>query len=421
MKLFLLQIYRFGVVAVIAWLIRDLAVQQRTQGDSPVQVEEVAAIYPEAKSLRPDDSLRDGLFVLDRTGGELGYIVRTQPQCQGIIGYAGITDALVLMDRDWKILGISIHGSEDTLDYVKNISVDRRFLKKWNGLSWGAAAELDLQKAGIEGVSGATMTSMAIARSVKARLQLTQNEMIGAPGWAVSWRDAGMLIVVGLAGVMAFGPSERRQRWKRPFQVILVVYVGLLAGDLVAVKLLAGWNRSGVPITTAPGLVLLTAAALIVPWATRKPFYCHHVCPHGAAQELIGALRPKRWQWSLSPGVVRGLEYLPFGLLLFVAVVALLALPFDLAAVEPFAAYVLPSAGGATLVVAVVGLIAAFFVPQAYCRFGCPTGALLNFVRARGETDRFSRRDAAALVLTVITAGVHGSYLPLMAWLKGIP
>ena len=26
--------------------------------------------------------------------------------------------------------------------------------------------------------------------------------------------------------------------------------------------------------------------------------------------------------------------------------------------------------------VAAVGLIAAFFVPQAYCRFGCPTGAL---------------------------------------------
>jgi len=42
-------------------------------------------------------------------------------------------------------------------------------------------------------------------------------------------------------------------------------------------------------------------------------------------------------------------------------------------------------------------------------------------VRARGETDRFSRRDAAALVLTVITASVHGSYFPLMAWLKGIP
>ena len=38
-------------------------------------------------------------------------------------------------------------------------------------MTWNAAADLDLKEAGIEGVAGATMTSMAIARSVKARLK----------------------------------------------------------------------------------------------------------------------------------------------------------------------------------------------------------------------------------------------------------
>jgi NosR/NirI family transcriptional regulator, nitrous oxide reductase regulator len=417
-----LQVYRLAVVVVIAWLIRDVAIRQRTHGDSPITVEELKAAFSEAAALRPDDSARDGLFVLAVNGRELGYVVRTQPQCQDIIGYAGVTDTLVLLDRDWKILGLKIHGSEDTIDYVKNIETDRRFLKKWNGLTWGQAADLDLRAAGIEGVSGATMTSMAMARSVKARLQMSRDELVARPALRFGWRDVGMLAVLVLATIMAFGPTTWRHRAKRPYQILIIVYVGFVAGDLLAQKLLAGWARGGVPWTTAPGLVLLTVAAFLVPWATRKPIYCHQICPHGAAQELIGRLRPARWQsWTLPPGAVRSLEYLPVALLFLVLIVALLALPLDLAGIEPFAAYVVRSAGWATLTVAVIGLVASFFIPQAYCRFGCPTGAALNFVRARGPTDGFSRRDATALVFVAVAVGLNWAYLPVMHWVRGVP
>jgi hypothetical protein len=421
MKQLALQLYRLAVVCVIAWLIRDLAVRQRTHGDSPIQVEEIQGFLPEAHSLRPDSSERDGLFALDRIGRELGYVVRTQPQCRDIIGYCGVTDALIVLDPDWKILGLAVHSSEETKDYVDNVVLDRRFLKKWNGMSWNQAAELDLEEAGIEGVSGATMTSMAIARSVKARLQMSADEIAARPSLRFGWRDWGLIVVLGAAGVMAFGKAAWRHRWKRVYQVALVVYVGFVAGDLVAQKLLAGWARSGIPWSTAPGLVLLVGAAFVVPWSTRKPLYCHHVCPHGAAQELISHFRPARFQWTPSAGVVRGLEYLPASLLVFTLIVIMLALPFDLAGIEPFAAYIVRSAGVATLAVAGIGLVASFFVPQAYCRFGCPTGALLNFVRARGATDRFSRRDAAALALVLFALLLNWKYLSLMMWVRGTP
>jgi hypothetical protein len=418
-KQVLLQLYRLGVVGVIAWLIRDLAVRQRTQGDSPIRVEEVKGFFAEAARLRPDDSARDGLFVLDRRGRELGYVVRTQPQCHDIIGYCGVSDVLVVLDPNWKIAGLKVHASDDTLDYVKSVEMDRRFLKKWNGMTWEAAGDLDLQKAGIEGVSGATMTSMAMARSVKARLQMNRDQIVTRPALRLGWRDWGMIVVLATAALMAFGKPEWRHRWKRPYQIALMVYVGFIAGDLVAQKLVVGWARTGIPWTTAPGVVLLVAAALLVPWTTRQPFYCHQVCPHGAAQELLGRVRPKRWQWTLPPGVVRGLEYLPVALLLLVVLVALLALPLDLAGIEPFAAYVVTSAGVATLTVAGIGLVASLFVPQAYCRFGCPTGALLNFVRARGATDHWARRDTAALVLVAVAIALNWKYLAVITWLKG--
>ena len=419
MKQLALQLYRFAAVAAVAWLVRDVAVRQRIQGESPVTASEVTAFLPAAASLRPDDSARDGLFVLDRAGRELGYVVRTQPRCRDILGYAGVTDTLVILDRDWQILGLAIHASEDTTDYVRSIALDRKFLKKWNGLTWDAAAALDLKAAGIEGVSGATMTSMAIAQSVKARLQLSRDELAARTPIRFAWRDCALLAVLAAAAVMAFGKPAWRHRWKRPYQFALIVYVGLIAGDLLAQKLLVGWSRSGLPWTTAPGLVLLAAAAFLVPFATGKPFYCHHICPHGAAQELLSLVRPARFQLTLPAAVIRGLEYLPFGFLLLTLVVALLALPFDLAGLEPFAAYILRSAGVATLAVAAIGLAASLFVPQAYCRFGCPTGALLNFVRARGATDRFSRRDAAALALVVLALLLNWNYLRAILWIKG--
>ena len=416
-----LQLYRLAVVAAIVWLIRDVAVRQRSHGDAPIVLEEVRSFFPGAAKLRPDDSARDGLFVLDRAGRELGYVVRTQPRCQDILGYCGVTDTLVALDPSWKILGLKIRSSDDTKDHVRDVVLDRRFLKRWNELTWDGAADLDLKKAGIEGVSGATMTSMAIARSVKARLQMSRDELAARPAFTFGWHEGGMVGVLVLAASMAFGPAAWRHRWKRVYQVFLVVYVGLVCGDLLAQSLFAGWARAGIPWTTAPGLALLVGAAFLVPWATRQPFYCHHLCPHGAAQELLGRIRPARFVVELPRGVVRGLEYLPAGLLLLVLVAAMIALPLDLAGLEAFDAYLVRSAGWATLAIAGGGLIASFFVPQAYCRFGCPTGALLQFVRARGLTDRFTRRDGAALAMVAVAVALNWHYVPVLVWMKGLP
>jgi hypothetical protein len=218
-----LQLYRLGVVAIVAWTIRDLAIRQRTHGDSPIRVEEVKTLLPDAASLRPDSSERDGLFILDPASRELGYVVRTQPQCRDIIGYCGVTDVLVVLDSNWKILGLKVHASEDTQEYVDNVVLDRRFLKKWNNMTWDAAAALDLEAAGIEGVSGATMTSMAMARSVKARLQMSAGEIATRPTLRLGWRDWGMFAVLGLAAMLAFGKGDWRHRCKRPYQIALVV------------------------------------------------------------------------------------------------------------------------------------------------------------------------------------------------------
>ena len=156
----------------------------------------------------------------------------------------------------------------------------------------------------------------------------------------------------------------------------------------------------------------MLAAALIVPWVTGKPLYCQHLCPHGHAQELLARIAPKRWRIALPKNLAAGLRWLPLLTLAMILGVVMLVLPADLAAFEPFDAYAIRTAGWATIAIAVVGLVAACFVPMAYCHYGCPTGALLNFIRSHGAADRFGRREVGALFLVLLAfalshAGVH--------------
>ena len=92
-------------------------------------------------------------------------------------------------------------------------------------------------------------------------------------------------------------------------------------------------------------------------------------------------------------------------------------LPLDLAEVEPFDAYLIRTAGIATVVIAVIGLVAAAVIPMAYCKYGCPTGFVLSFVRSHGPADRFSRRDLVAAMLLLLVVALSWQYETVQSWI----
>ncbi len=411
-----LQLYRLAVLVVIAGIIRGHAVRLRVEGHAPISVAEVREIFPQAAGVQDDDGPRGGAFVRDGHGTQLGYVVRTSPHTDAILGYRGWTDTLIAFDPALHVAGVRIRSSQDTREHVGDVREDRHFLKTWNGQPWEEVARVTPEQAGIEGVSGASMTSMAVAEAIQRRLQMADVALaVVPPPLRIRAHDLGLAAVIAAALVLAF--TRKRQWLRRGFQVLVIGYVGFVTGDLLAQSLIAGWAANGVPWRSAPGLVLLLAAALAVPWATRQPLYCQQLCPHGAAQELLARLAPRRWRVALPKDFARGLRWMPALLLALVIAITILVLPIDLASVEPFDAYLLRTAGWATLALAVAGLIASLFVPMAYCHYGCPTGALLEFLRARGPTDHFSRRDVAAALLTAFAALLSWKYQALHAWI----
>jgi hypothetical protein len=64
-----------------------------------------------------------------------------------------------------------------------------------------------------------------------------------------------------------------------------------------------------------------------------------------------------------------------------------------LAILEPFEAYVWEVAGAVTITLALISLIGSAFVPMAYCRYGCPTGAMLKLFEFQPDEQGWNRRD----------------------------
>ena len=373
----------------------------------PIQVVEVRRFLPEADRLVRDRRHPRLLRVLDRKGRWIGLAARTAPTTDDLVGYQGPIDTLLVMDTEARIVGIALRKTYETARYVRYVVEEDAFMTFFNDRTLAELARLDLSEAEMEGVSGATMTSMTVAEGlVRTAQELQQQQQLEGSdrgprsqtaGVVVRVRDLGTLFVLGLASVISLTHLRGNRSLRVAFQLVLIGYLGLINGDLLSQELLVGWARSGVPWRTAPALVLLTAAALAVPIASRRQLYCHYLCPHGALQELIG--RRSRWHWRLLSRFSRTLQRLPGLLLAAVVGIAITEINFSLSNLEPFEAYRLGLAGAASLTLAAIGLVACLVIPMAYCRFGCPTGALLRYVRLNRKSHQISRGDLLAVIL----------------------
>jgi NosR/NirI family transcriptional regulator, nitrous oxide reductase regulator len=207
------------------------------------------------------------------------------------------------------------------------------------------------------------------------------------------------------AGIVT-GFTRLRGTWfgRLALPIAVLAYLGFGAGALLSQAQVWGWAQAGIPRGAAV-LLALAVAAIALPVTTRRNIYCSHLCAHGAAQQLIVRLvKPKR---SVPAALRPWLACLPWVLLAVAILTAALHLPLGLVDIEPFDAYLPTVAGVAALTIFGVSLAVSCVVPMAYCRYGCPTGALLDHVRLHGRADRFTWRDAVMLGCLAVAATVH--------------
>jgi len=380
--------------------------KQASRFPNPIQIEEVQEHIPAASQLIPSATHPSLLEILDINGTKLGQTGRSSPHADQIIGYQGPVDSLLVFDTNGSLTGMKIRSSFENEPYADYPNDDAYFASLFTGRSISQLADMNLTEEEVEGVSGATMTSMAMAEGIVKTATIWEQEKLlnqEAKKSFINWkaRDYGSLAVILLAGFVAFNKRGKTKFFRVSLQVLLVCYLGLVNGDILSQALFAGWAQSGVPWERAPILALLTFAALLVPMTTGKAFYCHQLCPHGAAQQWMRKFRknPVRLPKKLDSI----LKFLPVGLLGLVVIFAFTASAREVAILEPFDAYVWEVAGGITIAIALLSLVASAFVPMAYCRYGCPTGAMLKLFEFGKNDQGWSRRDYFSFALLVLS------------------
>ncbi len=360
----------------------------------------------------------DSTSVFDSTTSPIGEIDRTGSSSDDIVGYQGPTELLFATSSDGTVVRVEIRRSFDNEPYVDYVRTDRYFWRAFMGKSIDTLAQFDPVAEGVEGVSGATMTSQAVADTVVAAakniLSKRQLALQPNPSWIATLVEsvhfsAAELATVSLLGGLAAFVRLRWHRSRRARIAWLLVTIGVLgvwAGNLISLSLLAGWASGGIAWQIAPGLAILVVVSLLWPAATKSNVYCSHLCPHGAIQQLVRPTRDSRRYINLGGRLQGALKILPPTMLALAYIGVLYRPEMDLASWEPFHAYLYPIAGLATIVIAVFSLAVSAAVPMAYCRFGCPTGSLLDHMRRSAASGRFGWGDGIAIALLLVAIAV---------------
>ncbi len=370
----------------------------------PITLDEILDWFPEATEI--DDISGE---VRNLNGQIIGTVLRTGPLSDDLSGYQGPTELLLKVLPDGKVDAIRIRTSFDNEPYVDYVRTEAGFWATFEKKTILELSEFDPQAAGVEGVSGATMTSLTVADTIVAATKRAQQQLsepqsdntswLGPIRWTIA--DIITISTLIMAVILKYSGAYRKRTFRRIWLLWIVVAIGLWSGNLVSMALIAGWSAEGIAWSLAPGLAAITCVAMLGPPLTKGNPYCNHLCPHGAIQQLIRPHAKSMRYRKLTPALSRFLRRLP-GFTLCAAYLALVLIPtIDLASWEPFHAYLFRIASWSSLAFALATIAISAVLPMGYCRFGCPTGRLLDYLKRTATSDRLQLADLAAVILLI--------------------
>lgn len=312
------------------------------------------------------------------------FVVNTRVLAKDVQGYGGPVPLKIHIGKDGKLTAIEAEPNAESPSFFDRA---KELFSRWQGKTIDEAMAED-----VDAVSGATFSSKAIIRNVQRGLayakqhgladggkgaQKESAERTVATGWTLGSIVA--LIAVLLGAIVPLFTNNRRLHLVQ--LVVNVVVLGLWTGTFVSYTLFlrlfaGGVSLSAIGTLAAPLLMLIVA--LLYPLAGRSGHYCAHVCPFGSAQELAGKL--SRRKLRITPRVLRvltALRNLLWGVLMALLLTGTCTAWIDY---ELFTAFIYSSASVWVIVLAMLFLVLSVWVPRPYCRFVCPTGALMKSV-----------------------------------------
>lgn len=317
-------------------------------------------------------------------------VVNTKLLAKDVQGYGGPVP-LKIHIKDGRVAAVEAEPNAESPDFFNRA---KELLNHWQGKSVDEAMAEE-----VDAVSGATFSSKAIIANMQRGLAYAKQHgqwgedgsagalgtsappivgsSVGAHGTSIPSIVA--LIAVLLGAVVPLFYNNRRLHLVQ--LAVNVVVLGLWTGTFVSYTLFlrvfaGGVSLSAIGALAAPLLMLIVA--LIYPLAGRSGHYCANICPFGSAQELAGKL--SRRKLRITPRVLKLLSVLRnllWGVLMALLLTGTCTAWIDY---ELFTAFLYSSASVWVIVLAALFIVLSVWVPRPYCRFVCPTGALIKSV-----------------------------------------
>ena len=320
-------------------------------------------------------------------------VVNTKPLAKDVQGYGGPVP-LKIHIKDGRVAAVEAEPNAESPDFFNRA---KELLNHWQNKSVDEALAEE-----VDAVSGATFSSRAIIANMQRGLAYAKqhgqwgedgsvgaadtsaSHIVGSEGGSVGALETSAppivaLIVVLLGAVVPLFYNNRRLHLVQ--LAVNVVVLGLWTGTFVSYTLFLRIFAGGVSVSAIGALaapLLMLIVALIYPLAGRSGHYCANICPFGSAQELAGKL--SRRKLRITPRVLKLLSVLRnllWGVLMALLLTGTCTAWIDY---ELFTAFLYSSASVWVIVLAALFLVLSVWVPRPYCRFVCPTGALVKSV-----------------------------------------
>lgn len=298
-------------------------------------------------------------------------VINTTSLVKGVIGYAGAVPVSIYVKGE-VIERVELEDNNETPSFLRRlINVD--FLSSWNNMTLRDAATTN-----IDAVSGATYSSNAIAQNVQQGAAYATN--IGAGGGSSIFDLKSMLgVLVVLLGVVLTFSKKKNKPVQIIYMVLNVGIIGFWCGSFLSLSQIISWLANGFNFSVSLVTITLLFVTLIMPLIGKKGTYCQHHCPMGAAQELVSLIPIK--DIKINNKLAKFLNNLRYYILLALLFIMWIGVGFEILDYEVFSAFLYSSASVVVLIMAGVFILLSLIIKRPYCRFVCPTGALITMTQ----------------------------------------
>jgi NosR/NirI family transcriptional regulator, nitrous oxide reductase regulator len=293
-------------------------------------------------------------------------------------GYGGPLTVATRLDGAGKLVGVYPLTQKESPGFFDTV-LRGGYLKQFKGMGAGSAFSVGDD---IQGVTGATITSRALAGAVADGSHTAGRKVFGLPVAA-----SPLLAVMGihewvLIGMLAMSVVLYLRNWTRlrlPFVAVSTVVMGFWLGSMFAVpqltSLLLGYQP---PLREGLRWYILVVGVLGLTVFLGKAWYCYWLCPFGGAQELLafvgkGMVQP-------SPRVRKTFAWVRWAVLWASAMVGFVTMSPGAGSVEPFATLFLLKGSTVQWALLIVVLVCSMFLPRFWCNYLCPAGAARDLI-----------------------------------------